>query len=207
MEREEDSSGKKTFTRWKYQLYVELCFPIRSGFPCIYAQHRQHDSQRKRQETRVLANAHELAPASVQGVKAAARHGSSVLRSGGSALDAVEAAVKALEDNTVFNAGTGETNDSGSQSGTGETIDSGSNSGTCEPNDSGSVSGAGDTTDCGSPSGAGGTTDCGTASGASGITDCGSTSGNEGITHGGSSSVSEVAWGVGGGSLVIRGLR
>lgn len=48
----------------------------------------------------------ELAPISVQGVKAAARHGSSVLRSGGNALDAVEAAVRALEDNPFFNAGT-----------------------------------------------------------------------------------------------------
>ena len=48
----------------------------------------------------------ELAKASVDGVKTAAREGSSVLRSGGSALDAVEAAVRALEDNTVFNAGT-----------------------------------------------------------------------------------------------------
>ncbi|KAM4591793.1 isoaspartyl peptidase/L-asparaginase [Odontesthes bonariensis] len=51
----------------------------------------------------------ELAKASVDGVKAAAREGSSVLRSGGSALDAVEAAVRALEDNTVFNAGHGAT--------------------------------------------------------------------------------------------------
>ncbi|XP_038152394.1 isoaspartyl peptidase/L-asparaginase-like [Cyprinodon tularosa] len=51
----------------------------------------------------------ELAPISVQGVKAAARHGSSVLRSGGSALDAVEAAVRALEDNPFFNAGHGAT--------------------------------------------------------------------------------------------------
>ncbi|XP_072247238.1 isoaspartyl peptidase/L-asparaginase [Leuresthes tenuis] len=51
----------------------------------------------------------ELAKASVDGVKTAAREGSSVLRSGGSALDAVEAAVRALEDNTVFNAGHGAT--------------------------------------------------------------------------------------------------
>lgn len=46
-----------------------------------------------------------LAEASVDGVKAAARAGSSVLLGGGSALDAVEAAVRALEDNSVFNAG------------------------------------------------------------------------------------------------------
>ncbi|XP_014905074.1 isoaspartyl peptidase/L-asparaginase [Poecilia latipinna] len=51
----------------------------------------------------------EMAPASVSGVKAAARHGSSVLKSGGSALDAVEAAVRALEDNPTFNAGYGAT--------------------------------------------------------------------------------------------------
>lgn len=46
-----------------------------------------------------------LAESSVDGVKAAARAGSSVLHGGGSALDAVEAAVRALEDNSVFNAG------------------------------------------------------------------------------------------------------
>lgn len=46
-----------------------------------------------------------LAEASVDGVKAAARAGSSVLLGGGSALDAVEAAVRALEHNSVFNAG------------------------------------------------------------------------------------------------------
>ncbi|XP_070772639.1 isoaspartyl peptidase/L-asparaginase [Enoplosus armatus] len=49
----------------------------------------------------------ELAKASVDGVKAAASEGFSVLKRGGSALDAVEAAVRALEDNTVFNAGHG----------------------------------------------------------------------------------------------------
>ncbi|XP_076598595.1 isoaspartyl peptidase/L-asparaginase [Chaetodon auriga] len=48
-----------------------------------------------------------LAKASVDGVKAAAREGSSVLKTGGSALDAVEAAVRSMEDNTVFNAGHG----------------------------------------------------------------------------------------------------
>lgn len=47
----------------------------------------------------------DLAEASVNGVKAAAREGFSVLKRGGSALDAVEAAVRALEDNPVFNAG------------------------------------------------------------------------------------------------------
>lgn len=46
-----------------------------------------------------------LAEGSLDGVKAAARAGSAVLRGGGSALDAVEAAVRALEDNSVFNAG------------------------------------------------------------------------------------------------------
>lgn len=48
----------------------------------------------------------DLAEASVAGVKAAAREGSSVLHTGGSTVDAVEAAVRALEDNSVFNAGT-----------------------------------------------------------------------------------------------------
>ncbi|KAL3050213.1 hypothetical protein OYC64_012281 [Pagothenia borchgrevinki] len=46
----------------------------------------------------------DLAKASVDGVKAAARQGSSVLKGGGSALDVVEAAVMALEDNPAFNA-------------------------------------------------------------------------------------------------------
>ncbi|XP_022058401.1 isoaspartyl peptidase/L-asparaginase isoform X1 [Acanthochromis polyacanthus] len=49
----------------------------------------------------------ELAKASVDGVKNAACEGFSVLKRGGSALDAVEAAVRTLEDNTVFNAGHG----------------------------------------------------------------------------------------------------
>ncbi|KAK7902149.1 hypothetical protein WMY93_018918 [Mugilogobius chulae] len=49
----------------------------------------------------------ELAAASVSGVKAAACDGFSVLKKGGSALDAVEAAVRSLEDNNVFNAGHG----------------------------------------------------------------------------------------------------
>lgn len=47
----------------------------------------------------------ELAEVSVNGVKAAAREGFSVLKRKGNAVDAVEAAVRALEDNTVFNAG------------------------------------------------------------------------------------------------------
>ncbi|XP_037637271.1 isoaspartyl peptidase/L-asparaginase isoform X2 [Sebastes umbrosus] len=49
----------------------------------------------------------DLAEASVNGVKAAAREGFSVLKRGGSALDAVEATVRALEDNHVFDAGHG----------------------------------------------------------------------------------------------------
>ncbi|XP_051234540.1 isoaspartyl peptidase/L-asparaginase [Dicentrarchus labrax] len=49
----------------------------------------------------------ELAKASVDGVKVAACEGFSVLKRGGSALDAVEAAVRAMEDNIVFNAGHG----------------------------------------------------------------------------------------------------
>ncbi|XP_070697322.1 isoaspartyl peptidase/L-asparaginase [Pempheris klunzingeri] len=49
----------------------------------------------------------DLAKASVDGVKAAACEGFSVLKKGGSALDAVEAAVKVMEDNTVFNSGHG----------------------------------------------------------------------------------------------------
>lgn len=48
----------------------------------------------------------ELAKASVDGVKAAACEGFSVLKRGGSALDATEAAVRSMEDNKVFNAGT-----------------------------------------------------------------------------------------------------
>lgn len=47
----------------------------------------------------------ELAKESVDGVKVAAQEGFSVLGRGGSALDAVEAAVRTMEDNTVFNAG------------------------------------------------------------------------------------------------------
>jgi len=43
------------------------------------------------------------------GVKAAAKAGYDVLKSGGGALDAVEAAVRSMEDNTVFNAGLGST--------------------------------------------------------------------------------------------------
>lgn len=47
----------------------------------------------------------ELALTTVDGVKTAALDGFSVLKEGGSALDAVEAAVRNLEDNPVFNAG------------------------------------------------------------------------------------------------------
>lgn len=48
----------------------------------------------------------ECGKACVDGVKVAAQEGFSVLTRGGNALDAVEAAVRNLEDNTVFNAGT-----------------------------------------------------------------------------------------------------
>ena len=44
---------------------------------------------------------------SVEGCKAACKEGFQVLIQGGSALDAVESAIKALEDNPVFDAGTG----------------------------------------------------------------------------------------------------
>ncbi|TNN24956.1 Isoaspartyl peptidase/L-asparaginase [Liparis tanakae] len=47
----------------------------------------------------------DLAEASVDGVKVAACEGFSVLQRGGSALDAVEAAVRTLEDNYLFHAG------------------------------------------------------------------------------------------------------
>jgi len=43
------------------------------------------------------------------GVKAAAKAGYDTLKSNGTALDAVEAAVKSMEDNSVFNAGLGST--------------------------------------------------------------------------------------------------
>ena len=48
-----------------------------------------------------------LAVASVAGVRAASRAGYGVLHSGGSALDAVEAAVRSLEDDVAFDAGRG----------------------------------------------------------------------------------------------------
>ncbi|XP_008320037.1 isoaspartyl peptidase/L-asparaginase isoform X2 [Cynoglossus semilaevis] len=48
-----------------------------------------------------------LAQDSVNGVKAAAREGMSVLKRGGNAVDAVEGAVRTLENNCVFNAGHG----------------------------------------------------------------------------------------------------
>src|SRR5438045_5397562 len=46
-------------------------------------------------------------PAHAAGCLAAAERGAEVLRAGGTALDAVEAAVRALEDDPIFNAGTG----------------------------------------------------------------------------------------------------
>ncbi|XP_054654700.1 isoaspartyl peptidase/L-asparaginase [Dunckerocampus dactyliophorus] len=49
----------------------------------------------------------ELAKVSVDGVKAAVHKGFAVLQRANSALDAVESAVRALEDNAVFNAGHG----------------------------------------------------------------------------------------------------
>ncbi|XP_077586206.1 isoaspartyl peptidase/L-asparaginase [Stigmatopora nigra] len=51
----------------------------------------------------------DLGKASVDGVKASAREGFAVLQKNGTALDAVESAVRALEDNTVLNAGHGAT--------------------------------------------------------------------------------------------------
>lgn len=47
----------------------------------------------------------ELAEASVAGVKDAAWAGGIILKRGGSALDAVEVAVRVMEDNPVFDAG------------------------------------------------------------------------------------------------------
>lgn len=47
----------------------------------------------------------ELAEASVVGVKNAVRAGDAVLKNGGSALDAVEKAVRSLEDDPTFDAG------------------------------------------------------------------------------------------------------
>ena len=49
----------------------------------------------------------ELDRAHRHGLEAALEAGASILNSGGSALDAVEAAARALEDNTLFNAGRG----------------------------------------------------------------------------------------------------
>ncbi len=48
-------------------------------------------------------------PQRLDGCKAAAEAGWTILRGGGSAVDAVEAAVVVLEDNPLFNAGTGST--------------------------------------------------------------------------------------------------
>jgi beta-aspartyl-peptidase (threonine type) len=49
----------------------------------------------------------ERRPLHIEGCRKAVRLGAAVLRQGGSALDAVEAAVRALEDDPLFNAGTG----------------------------------------------------------------------------------------------------
>jgi beta-aspartyl-peptidase (threonine type) len=49
----------------------------------------------------------ERVPIGMEGCAEAARAGMQVLRAGGTALDAVEAAVRVLEDNPTFNAGTG----------------------------------------------------------------------------------------------------
>lgn len=46
-----------------------------------------------------------LAEESVTGVKAAAQAGNVILKTGGCALDAVEVAVRVMEDNPVFDAG------------------------------------------------------------------------------------------------------
>jgi len=49
----------------------------------------------------------ERVPHHIEGCRRAARAGHAILAGGGSALDAVEAAVRALEDDPLFNAGTG----------------------------------------------------------------------------------------------------
>ncbi|TKS85458.1 PHD finger protein 3 [Collichthys lucidus] len=75
----------------------------------------KNEDQEKNSKTSAVVVVHggawaipdELAKASVDGVKVAACEGYSVLKRGGSALDAVEAAVRTMEDNTVFNAGHG----------------------------------------------------------------------------------------------------
>src|SRR5574341_1674867 len=53
------------------------------------------------------ANKNDSLPARLDGCKAAALVGWQILERGGSALDAAEAAVVVLEDNPLFNAGTG----------------------------------------------------------------------------------------------------
>ena len=53
------------------------------------------------------AKPHELRERAIEGCVAAARAGHALLRDGGSALDAVEVAVRALEDDETFNAGYG----------------------------------------------------------------------------------------------------
>ena len=45
----------------------------------------------------------------LSGVRQAAKNGFAILQNGGGALDAVEEAIIALEDNPIFNAGTGST--------------------------------------------------------------------------------------------------
>ena len=49
----------------------------------------------------------EEAPGHLDGCRAAAQIGWTILQQGGSALDAVEAAIRSLEDNTSFDAGRG----------------------------------------------------------------------------------------------------
>lgn len=55
-----------------------------------------------------IPDEHEIEPR-LQGCREAARAGWTILRDGGTALDAAEAAVVALENNPLFNAGTGST--------------------------------------------------------------------------------------------------
>src|SRR5512140_3480860 len=56
------------------------------------------------------------APLHVEGCRRAVRQGHRVLAAGGSSLDAVEAAVRALEDDPLFNAGYGACLDSDGES-------------------------------------------------------------------------------------------
>lgn len=50
----------------------------------------------------------ERVPAKISGVKESARIGYEILKNGGTALDAVEAAVRYMEDGEAFNAGEGD---------------------------------------------------------------------------------------------------